>query len=380
VFEWRIVEDRTERDELVMSILAEVLRRPSEQREPFLRSACNGDADLYDEIAEAAEWDDKMGSFLKRPLIDFAAFAPPFQPGQVILERYLIVREVGEGGMGVVYEAFDQKRQSRIAIKAAKPGFERFMSPELEGALKVRHHNICLVNDVRTTQTQYGEVDFLTMEFLDGENLSRHLLQAGHFEHKEGIDLACQLCAGLEVAHRSGIIHRDLKSDNVMLCRNHDGSRRAVITDFGLAGGLTLQSREMGGTPVYMAPELLEGARASKASDIYALGVILYEMVTGQRPAETHISDETETHRPAAPSAIVRGLDPRWDSVILQCFDPSPSARPANVSLVAATLRKRAARKSGDLRKEPARRDSGSVSDEQREVDRGAPVVESSAV
>ena len=137
-----------ERDERVMTILANALQKPPAEREPYMRMACNNDEDLYREVVEAMEWEARMGSFLLEPWVEFTKLARPFQAGQIIEERFEIVREIGEGGMGIVYEAFDRKRDLKIAIKAAKPGFQRLLSPELEGALKVRHHNICLQGGV----------------------------------------------------------------------------------------------------------------------------------------------------------------------------------------------------------------------------------------
>src|SRR5271167_895429 len=129
--------------EQVISILLGALRLQPEERKAYLRATCNDDQELHGEAVEALQWEERMGSFLLEPLIDFAQLARPFEPGQIVSERFEIIREIGEGGMGVVYEAYDQKRHHRIAIKAAKPGFQRLLSPELEGALKVRHHNIC---------------------------------------------------------------------------------------------------------------------------------------------------------------------------------------------------------------------------------------------
>src|SRR5262249_45462104 len=163
----------------LMTILQEALDQRPEEREGFVRAACNGDPELRRQLLEALEWEERMGTFLLEPLMDLAQLVCPFQPGQVVAERFEILREIGEGGMGVVYEAFDRKLQQRIAIKAAKPGFQRLLSPELKAALKVRHHNICLVNEIHTTQTESGEIDFLTMEFLEGETLAAHLAEQG---------------------------------------------------------------------------------------------------------------------------------------------------------------------------------------------------------
>src|SRR5882724_13595144 len=187
------MEDSSERDEWVMSVVAGALQRPSTEREGYLRNTCGNDSQLYQEVAETIEWEARMGSFLLHPMIAFKHLARAFQVGQVISERFEFIREIGEGGMGVVYEAFDRKRHQRIAIKSAKPGFQRLLSPELEGALKVRHPNICLVNEIHTAQTEQGEVDFLTMEFLEGETLSARLTAQGKLGQAKALDVARQL-------------------------------------------------------------------------------------------------------------------------------------------------------------------------------------------
>ena len=370
----------------VIQIVVKALQLPADDRAAYVCAACDGNEALYGEIVEALGWEEQMGSFLLEPLFDLAQLVLPFQPGQVVSERFEIIREIGEGGMGVVYEAFDRKTEQRIAIKAAKPGFQRLLSPELKAALKVRHHNICLVNEIHTAQTEYGEIDFLTMEFLDGETLSAHLRTQGKLDHEEALAIASQLCAGLAEAHRSGIIHRDLKSGNVILCQNDDGSRRAVITDFGLAGGVSLSSGEMAGTPGYLAPELLRGEKTSQASDIYALGVILYEMVAGRKPytreaeelslgqllPSTWGADDARPGKdgagkdeplppstwtdqpdwkqqpllpPPPPSTWTKGLDPRWDRVTMRCLTVAPADRTQDASEVLAALQREPIRK-----------------------------------
>jgi serine/threonine protein kinase len=346
----------------VIAILQEALQQQPEEREAYVRSACDGDHELYRKLADALQWEERMGNFLLEPLVDFTLLVRPFEPGQTTGDgRFEILREIGEGGMGLVYEAFDRKLQQNIAIKAAKPGFQRLLSPELKAALKVRHQNICLVKEIHTAQTDYGEVDFLAMELLEGETLSAHLAKAGRLPHEEALGIACQVCAGLAEAHRSGIIHRDLKSGNVILCKNEDGGRRAVITDFGLAGGTAVTSGEVAGTPAYMAPELWRGEPPSKASDVYALGVLLYEMVAGRRPHQadessddlgttcpllTSFTEEQWQHRaytepPEPPSRFVKHLDPRWDRAIMRCIQSSPSERPDASEVLSQLQRKR---------------------------------------
>jgi eukaryotic-like serine/threonine-protein kinase len=329
------VQDSDENDERVMTLARAALRVPAADRAEYLRGACQGAADLYSDVFQVVEWEERMGDFLRRPLIDFIDLEEtpepqkPLQPGQSISERFVILREVGQGGMGVVYEAFDRKRNQRIAIKCAQPGFGRLLSPELEGALKVRHPNICLVNEIHTTQTEFGELDFLTMEFLEGETLSARLAREGKLPPDDALEIARQLCAGLAAAHGNGILHRDLKAANVILSRREDGSLRAVITDFGLATEARVATELEGGTPCYMAPELWRGEKPSQASDIYALGVILYEINTGRQPFAVDEALESLRPAPQSPSTVSKDLDSRWDKAILQCLDPSPAARPA---------------------------------------------------
>jgi eukaryotic-like serine/threonine-protein kinase len=338
------METTPEHDERVMSIVAQARRQSPAERGSFLRRECETDPDLYREVTETLEWEKRMGSFLQEPLVALTLVPRPFEPGDVIEDRFEIVRVIGEGGMGIVYETIDRKRNQRIALKAAKPGFQRLLSPELEGALKVRHPNICLVNQIHTTKTDKGDVDFLVMEFLQGETLAARLAKAGKLPPGEALDIARQLCAGLSEAHRSGITHGDLKPANVILCQNEDGSLRPVITDFGLASGAHQPSGELGGTPAYMAPELWRGQKPSRASDIYALGVILYEVVTGRLPFDTKPL-ENRALRPPNPSTVTRGLDPRWDRAIQDCLAESSSARPGDAKQVIARIEKRPMRK-----------------------------------
>jgi serine/threonine protein kinase len=276
--------DQADRKENALMLAVEGLKVSPSERESFLQSRCQDDPDLYQEVSEVMAWEQRMHGFLSRPLIEFVdleALEKVFEPGQTVSERFEILRRVGDGGMGVVYEAFDSKRKQRIAIKFAKPGLGRLLAPELEGALKVRHPNVCMVNEIHDTETEFGKLDFLTMEFLDGETLACRLARA-KLDEPEAREIARQLCAGVAAAHRSGILHRDLKPGNVILCREKDGGIRAVITDFGLSTEGTAPSEVGGGTPSYMAPEVLRGGKASQASDVFSLGAVLYEMVTGQ--------------------------------------------------------------------------------------------------
>jgi eukaryotic-like serine/threonine-protein kinase len=335
-----------DRAEQLMSLAKKALLIPAEERTTFLQAECPQGSDLMDEVSEIVEWEERMGDFMLDPLIeliDLEGLDRPFSPGQLIADRFEIRREVGDGGMGVVYEAFDRERKERIAIKCAKLGYER-LAPELNGALKVRHPNVCQVNDIHKVSSDLGEFRFITMEFLDGETLQDRLAQ-GAMQSFEALEFARQLCSGLAEAHSNGVIHGDLKPANVILSPEKNSSEknqelRAVITDFGLAVDEDGNTDLLGGTPAYMAPELKEGSRTSTASDVYALGVILYEMVTGQKPFPK--ADASKNKAPAAedaiqvvqqnpipPSKLVRQLSPMWDDAILPCLATLPEKRPS---------------------------------------------------
>ncbi len=205
----------------------------------------------------------------------------PFVPGQLVNERFRILRVAGRGGMGVVYEAHDEKLDRRIAIKCAQTGHQHRLPPEARSAREVTHSNVCKVHELHTA----GEVDFLTMEFVQGETLSQRIRRDGPLKDPEAKQIALQVCAGLTQAHKQGVIHGDLKCGNVILSKAEDGSLRAVLTDFGLAKLAVGEVGSTGGTPDYMAPELFFHEPMSKASDVYALGVLLHVMLTGAAPA-----------------------------------------------------------------------------------------------
>jgi serine/threonine protein kinase len=337
-----------DREQRLMGLAEDALRTPSDQREIFLRAACQQDKELYNEVSEIVKWEERMSGFMRQPLIELLeeeGLDRPFQPGDLVTGRYEIIREVGDGGMGVVYEANDLKLEHRVAIKCPKLGYER-LSPEARNALKVRHPNVCLVNDIHVASTELGELEFLTMEFLDGETLFSRLAR-GKLEHKEAMLLAHQLCAGLAEAHRSGVRHRDLKPTNVILSADKNNEPRAVITDFGLATDEDGNTDLLGGTPSYMAPELKESGKTSKASDVYALGVILYEVVTGRKPFPAASAAKGKASaapdkpiKPVPPSKLVKNLPGIWDDAILPCLSPNPEKRPSVTQTLAVLNRK----------------------------------------
>jgi len=319
------VPKKAQDDDLVMSLVEKALARPPEGRELFLQDACGGDAELLGQVWGYVQLEDRMNGFLLDPLFPPPSSEQTFEPGEMLDGRFRIIREVAQGGMGVVYEAADEKLHRRIAIKCAKAGFGRRLPPEVRNASEISHPNVCKIFEIHTASTRRGEIDFITMEFLDGETLAERL-RRGPPPQGEMQMIARQLCQGLAEAHRNQVIHGDLKSNNIILTKGADGAIRAVITDFGLAqrtetAAGTAQSETRGGTPDYMAPELLQGGKASVASDVYALGVILRELASGRRSSADETSSQDRLTRRAPP------FNSKWNGIVGRCLDPDPARR-----------------------------------------------------
>jgi serine/threonine protein kinase len=276
---------------------------------------------------------------------DYRSNEGRFLPGRLLASRYRIVALLGKGGMGEVYRADDLTLGQAVALKflpdeAARDEslLERFRN-EVRIARRVSHPNVCRVYDV-------GDVDghtFFTMEYVDGEDLASLLRRIGRLPGDKALDIARQLCAGLAAAHSKGVLHRDLKPANIML----DGRGQVVITDFGLAGVADdIRGNEIrSGTPAYMAPEQLAGKEVSTRSDIYALGLVLYEVFTGKRAFADKLADKlvgvghaSGDRTPSRPSSVVKDLDPIVEKVILRCLEAEPGARPATALAVAAAM------------------------------------------
>ncbi|HUE22002.1 MAG TPA: serine/threonine-protein kinase [Bryobacteraceae bacterium] len=265
-----------------------------------------------------------------------------FATGAVVAGRYRIVSLAGRGGMGEVYRAYDDKLEQPVALKFLPAALSqdgaalaRFHN-EVRTARQVSHPNVCRVYDIG----EWEGMPFLSMEYVDGEDLASLLRRIGRLAPDKAVEIARRLCAALAAAHEKGVLHRDFKPGNIMI----DGRGQVLITDFGLAA---LAAQVTGpearhGTPAYMAPEQLAGNQASARSDIYALGLVLYEMFTGRRAFDAQSRDELlrleETGAPAGPSTLVRDLDPAVDRVILRCLEPDPARRPSSALSVAAAL------------------------------------------
>ena len=265
-----------------------------------------------------------------------------FTPGAMVGGRYRIIGLLGRGGMGEVYRADDLKLGQAVALKflpssvSQDPGLLARFHNEVRLARQVSHPNVCRVYDINEEAGRH----FLSMEYVDGEDLASLLKRIGHLPGDKALEVARQLCAGVAAAHEKGVLHRDLKPANVML----DGRGRVRITDFGLAvtGEESGDRIEVAGTPAYMSPEQLAGKPASVRSDVYALGLVLYEVFTGKRAFEAaSIAELRRKHAdeaPAPPSSVTTGIDPVVERVILRCLERDPKARPSSAIQVASAL------------------------------------------
>jgi serine/threonine-protein kinase len=259
----------------------------------------------------------------------------------VLASRYRVVALLGQGGMGEVYRADDLTLGQPVALKFLPPGvadseeqLARFRT-EVRTARQVSHPNVCRVYDIAEAEGHH----FLSMEYVDGEDLASLLRRIGRLPADKGIEIARQLCAGLAAAHDRGVLHRDLKPANVMI----DGRGHARIADFGIAamiGGETAD--RLAGTPAYLAPELLAGQPPTIKSDVYALGLVLHEIFTGKPVfAPGGLLDIVKAQRERTTSRTTTtapDLDPAIDRVIARCLESEPAARPSSALAVAAAL------------------------------------------
>jgi serine/threonine protein kinase len=283
-----------------------------------------------------------------------------FSPGDVIAGgRYRIVRLIGRGGTGDVYEALDTALGDAIALKTLNPSFagnaiqlERFRR-EIQSARRVTHPNVCRIFDMGVHGGGDGRQGrfFLTMELLGGPSLAQRLEAGPAFSTAEALPVLDQIAAGLEGAHAAGVIHRDLKPGNVMLLpASPAGAARAVITDFGIAlndaqGELRLTtSGELLGTPEYMAPEQADVGPSTPAADIYALGLIAYEMLTlrlpferAENPLATVLRRRREPPRPLR--ELLPRVDPIWEAAVMRCLERLPERRFQRAPQLMAALR-----------------------------------------
>ena len=297
--------------------------------------------DLPSDIHRPATTKQPTSSSVSIPASSPAPDEGRFVPGTVVAGRYRIISLLGKGGMGEVYRATDLALGQPVALKFLPESLgrddraiARFYN-EVRMARQVTHANVCRVYDIGSTDG----VHYISMEFVDGEDLASLLRRIGRLPVDKALEMARQLCGGLAAAHEKGMLHRDLKPANVMI----DGRGQVIIMDFGLAG-LTeqLQSDVRSGTPAYMSPEQLAGTEVTAKSDIYALGLVLYEVFTGKRAFNANslmeLMQQQERGTPPAISTTVRDLDPTVERVIMRCLEYDAAKRPASVRAAAAAL------------------------------------------
>jgi len=338
----------SDRHARVKKIFLDACALPPDGRSTFLSKACEGDVPLFTEVQRllahhihenANQSEDRPGAASAAPSL---SELPVFPPGHIVAGRYRIVCPLGEGAMGRVFRAEDLSLKQDVALKflpvlhGLDPIWRRRVETEVRLSREVSHPSICRVYDL-------AEVDgmpFISMEYIDGEDLASLLHRVGRLTGPRAIDISRQICAGLAAAHVHGVLHRDLKPANVML----DSRGRVRITDFGLAvvAGHVERAEIRAGTPRYMAPEQLAGVCVNEKSDLYSLGLVLYEMFTG-RPAFNADSamEYLRLHldeAPAPPSDIVPEIDPQVEAVILACIRKDPDERPESALHVAAAL------------------------------------------
>ena len=359
------------------------------ERSQFLAEACQDDEELRNEVESLISGSTQTGDIMRLsvarvPLTGPAADIPPstFCPGDVVSGRFRVRRFISHGGMGEVYEAEDLELRTRLALKTIRPEISssprtlaRFKQ-EFQLACLVTHPNVCRLFHLERHRPAADlgkpEVWFLTMQLLEGETLGRRLRRQGRMTVDEALPLIRQMAEGLAAAHEAGVVHRDFKPGNVMLVGERQtatdpqqltqpsvptsaashasaGGVRAVITDFGLARSvLPAVSADGGppslsgmgqtpGTPAYMAPEQLEGREVTPATDIYALGLVMYEMITGQQPFPGQPYRRL-TEPPTAPTVHVPTIDARWEWVILRCLKIDPASRFGNAREVVDAL------------------------------------------
>ncbi len=332
---------------------------PSERKE-FLEKVCKQDNDLRREVEKLLASFDNAESFMEKPAA--AEAASMFEEkktlianqttgdlsngklvaGTVLASRYRILGLVGRGGMGEVYQAEDIKLSQIVALKFLPDKLQKDSSAlarfhsEVRVARQVSHPNVCRVFDI-------GEIDgrhFLSMEYVDGDDLSSLLRRVGRLTSERAIEISRQLCAGLSAIHKAGILHRDFKPANVII----DSKGKARITDFGIAGleAEVAKDELRVGTPAYMSPEQITGKDVSQKSDIYALGLVLYEIFTGKQAFSADSLPELirkqQSETPTNPSEYVKDIDPLVESVIAQCLEKNPKDRPISALHVAMAL------------------------------------------
>ncbi|MEZ5426251.1 MAG: protein kinase [Pyrinomonadaceae bacterium] len=333
-----------------------------EERKTFLAEECVDDSSLRAEVEKLINsFEEADTSFLEEPaekevisqILEQETQAlnnkttgeikpGAFIAGTVLDERYRIIGLLGKGGMGEVYKAEDLKLNQMVALKFLPEKLEknedalkRFIG-EVRTARQVSHPNVCRVFDIGET----GGKHFLSMEFIEGDDLSQLLNRIGRLPSDKATEISRQICFGLHAIHDAGILHRDLKPANIII----DSKGKARITDFGIAGiEEEISSEEIRvGTPAYMSPEQITGKEVTPRSDIYSLGLLLYEIYTGKQAFKadslSELIEKHKTTQPANPSEFVENIEPIVEKIIKRCLEKDARDRPNSALQVALAM------------------------------------------
>ncbi len=332
-------------------LFATVLGLDPAEREAYLDEACRHSPALRIRVEQLLRDDELAGSFLNQPIVNAnlntgsswlppprpgadsnGSYLPQFQPTEMIANRFMVTRFIARGGMGEVYQVEDTHlRGVHVALKtilshyAMDPVMHERFKREVLMAREVVHPHVCPIYDVFEWKRPEGLLLFLTMKLLDGETLAARLARSGRMSLEEIAVITRQVGLGLAAAHKAGVLHRDIKAANILV--NGAGAEmHAWIMDFGLARAIVQDSTALTlhgvpGTPGYAAPELFYGSPPSQASDVYAFGVVVYQMFTGQLP----LSPIAEA--PARKELQEAGAPPPWRRMVESCLQPTPAAR-----------------------------------------------------
>lgn len=330
------------------AIFDDVVDLPHEEREGALKVHCAGDMVLLDEVRALLAVSDESNLALDRSPVaglGISGMLPGrLEPGRVLAGRFEIIRQLGEGGIGEVYEAQDSVLGQRVALKtlhsllAQDPAVVERFKQEILLARRLTHPNVC-----RTFDFYQAEAPFLTMELLEGETLAARIRREGAMPEADALPILRQVLDGLAAAHAQDVLHRDLKPSNIFLC-----SGRAVVLDFGLArlqgtaGDDSAGPNSALGTPAYMSPEQLENRPLTKSSDIYSIGVVLYEMLTGAAPhaglSPLAIAARRVQEPPPSPRAANPSVPERVDALTRECMAVKPDQRPRDAAALLAKM------------------------------------------
>jgi len=350
------------------TLLAAALRQPVEARAAFLDAACAGHPELRAKLEHLLRESDDLDPFLRPggaldgPLRDDllailsgkittasegnTGLHPTEASLRSLGDRFDLLAEIGRGGMGIVYRARDRETGEIVALKILRPeiagdaaALERFRN-ELRLARQITHRNVCRTYELH----RFGDTAAIAMEYVDGESLRHVLRRSGPVSVRTGLEWTRQICAALHEAHAHHIAHRDLKPENVLITR--DG--RVKVSDFGIARSVQSDATQTGtitGTPAYMSPEQAQGKAVDHRSDIYSLGLVLYEMFTG-RPAfqaDTPLAVAMKhiDEAPPSPRLLEPDLPARIDRAILRCLEKNPARRFQSVDDLESALSKK---------------------------------------